>query len=308
MISIGAFSLPGLLLNAITHGYFFKHLFLYTATQIIFDTSVLSFFVYILPLILFGILAIGFIVNYIGWDSCKTPEKTFILLYFCLSCCSLVLLFKAGSSGFYLIEFTAVCILAGGAGGKLLLEKIGHYIPNYRMYAQNTLLVFLALSMIYPWFTGNTPYLVIALNYNKLLSHIFDREKEVFTRVKNTPGRVLSEDISYLVLCNKNPEWNPFMITQLSERDIISDEIIRREIRNKKFDFIIFDTAVIPKNGKISFSIPQTQRFTAGIIQDILNNYMIVPDRSYVPSLPNKFIGMVTILYPRSNQYEERTN
>lgn len=228
----------------------------------------------------------------------SNPTRKILLIYFILNIILLGLIFKAGSSIFYLVEFTVSAILIGGVGTCSLIKKL----KNCSAKSLPFLLfipVLLFLSLTLPWFdkSSSSPHMGTLLDYKKLLSVLYSEDMEIFERMKNTQGRILSEDISYLLLCGKDPEWNPFITAQLHKGGIVSDELIRREIRQKKFSCIFLSFYLAPINGRVNLSGSHVERFTKDTFQDILKNYKIVPDKSYTKI--TNFSEPKTFLYPR---------
>ncbi len=285
--------IPGLILQLATGGYFLKHLISYTTTG--FSFSGISVLHRLLPLLFFSLMSLFFIVTFFK-DKKTDPIKRFLSIYFVLNILLLGLIFKEGSSILYLIEFTASVILIGSAGTFILVKKLRIHHTDQLLFA---IPIILFLSIALPWFdkSSNSIQINTLLHYKELLSNIYSEDMEIFERIKNTQGRILSEDISYLLLCGKNPEWNPFMTAQLHKSGTVSDELIRKEIRQKRFSSVFLSFYLNPVNGKVTMSGEHTERFTRGVFQDILKNYKIIPNKSYTKT--TRFGKPKTFLYPR---------
>ncbi len=287
--------IPAIVLNMVSNGYFLRHIFSYTITGLKLK-GVASYIIRLAPLALFFALAVYFSGMYLVRKVERTIDRTFMVIYFWIAFCSLGLLFKEGASDLYMLEFTALCIVAGALGADIIFLRASRKLFVYVCVAIQTILL---ASFILPWVSGKNSYMKVTLNYDMLLSRLFVRENKVVSLVKNTQGRVLCEDISYPVLCGKNPEWVPFIFKQLHEKGILNDELIRRDIRAKKFDLIIFETPLVPVNGQIELKSPHIDRFTTATIQDILRNYYIIPEKSYIPAVADRMVESKTVLYPR---------
>lgn len=282
--------IPGLILQVITRGQFLIHILTYTMAGV----SMPDFGLHVKPFVpycIWWVLSIAYGIRYTRHLSDVEFTHSAVLLYGASTAASLLLLFKEGASNLYFIELMAI----SAALGAIALYNITQSPSTAQISVAGLMMCFALI----PWVFGPLPHFKVCADYSSYLAALKQREREIFRRVRAAQGPVLCENISYPVLCGKDPQWIPFMIKQLAERGLIPDHEICNKIRAQQFELIVLETKLKETDGRVIVSPVQMTQLTSGIMQAIASNYKIEQNLSYVPPQVNRYVRQKTVFYRR---------
>lgn len=238
------------LINLYARGEFYRHNFLYNMNIFIFK-QLAKYYTWFLQnhaiLILFSLI-------FLFLPPAEKKHYVF-LIYFIISAVVALSVGKIGANMNYFFETIMVsCILTG-----LTIQRLKEIIRDEKMYEiflNCALLVQLVLFLHMPFLTEPTATKTDLKNAQAL-----------FEVVRNTDGKVISEDTGVLVMNNKPVLFMPFEFTQLANQKIWDQTGFINDIKDRQFSLII-----------LSFDVHcqiDEERLTPEMAEAIRENYYI---------------------------------
>lgn len=256
------YAISGLLLfwlaNYLTGGQFYFH----TMTSNGWPFSITKMIYEYVMTIQIHLVLIGFALAFCLITVIRREYNLFVT-YFTFSTLLAVTVGKIGGSAIsYMLEPIALsCILFG-----VFFERMEQKIKKNELA---TILVFTLLILQLVSF-AHAPYVADSVFSGSTTPTMEDRiiGQEVSAYMKNTSGKVLSEDAGFVVINDKDLLVDPVLVTQLHRVGLFDQSEILNDIQNGDFSLILlkFDVKEVEHYG----------HFTDEMIEGIRNNYYLV--------------------------------
>jgi hypothetical protein len=228
-----AYALPlaaafGLLVLA-THGAAYRHLVPYTAAAEYepgrMAESYLQFAVIAAPLLLLVAGALAVAPKAFASGTGRT-----LLVYFGLNLLALATIAKSGAAQNYFLELWAATLLLAGFAGRALLERV----PRLAPWSSAFLLVAAAVaSLAYPSLQRLPQALRRPANAEEFV--------ELTRLVRETPGDVLSENLSLLVVNGRRVLLEPFGVLLIARQGLLQTDRLVRDCEAGRFPLVIVE-------------------------------------------------------------------
>jgi hypothetical protein len=217
------------LLVLATHGAAYRHLVPYTAAAEYepgrMAESYLQFAVIAAPLLLLVVGALAMAPR-----AFAAGTGRLLLVYFGMNLLALATIAKAGAAQNYLLELWAAALLLAGFAGVTLLERV----PRLAPWRWGFLLVAAAVaSLAYPSLHRLPQALRRPANAEEFVA---------LTRlVRETPGDVLSENLSLLVVNGRRVLLEPFGVLLIARQGLFDTDRLVRDCEAGRFPLVIVE-------------------------------------------------------------------
>lgn len=238
------------LINLYTKGEFYRHNFLYNMNIFIFKQMAKHYIWFLQN----HAIMILFSVIFLFLPDIQKNYSIFVI-YFISSALVAVSVGKIGANMNYFFETIMVSCILIGLAIKRLMEMIKDE-KIYDIFVNSALLVQLVLFLHMPFLTEPAATKTDLKNA-QVLSQV----------IRNTDGKIISEDASLLLMNNKPIIFMPFEFTQLANQKIWNQTRFINDIKNKQFSLII-----------LSFDVHcqiDEERLTPEMAEAIMENYYI---------------------------------
>jgi hypothetical protein len=219
--------------NIFTKGEFLRHLFSYNVVPFFWEYMIVWYRQFLLltaPILLFIWLGIMF-----AWREIWRRHAVF-LFYFLLTVLSLVTSAKSGANYNYLIEPYIVTLLFLAVAARALR----HHLVLSTKWTE----ISLVLALVLFFQTAGMTYLSSGyafLTPPTLSSYRFRIDAKINALVQQTPGDILSENMSVLVANRREVFYEPFQFFYLAWRQLWRSDKLLTDCRARRFKLIITD-------------------------------------------------------------------
>lgn len=259
-----------LLANHLTEGRFYFHtlasnLFPYTIFNLVFR-YVKTIQLHFILLSFAGAFALHAVIR---------RQSNIFVIYFVISAIIAITAGKVGASAIsYMLELIAVsCILFGfcfaGVQQQIRESELANTLVGVALIFQ--LVVF-----------AHVPYFADSIFRGSTTPTMTDRinGQKVSSYVKNTTGKVLSQDAGFVVLNNKELLVDLFLFTQLYRKDLVDQSELVSDIQNKEFSLILlkFDVKKAERSDCLTDEMLNAARNSYHLVETIGGNYIYEPN------------------------------
>lgn len=265
LLSIAGFAVPYLIINAITGFGMFNHTFSYTVNA--FHTMRMvegyrEIIGFTLPLWLAAIIGIA---------NPNGKFKTLIISYLVLSSLSIITYGAEGSDSNYFIELLFVLPIAAlmWIPSKDKTSEGDKTLFSYRWLVLLAIIFFCLAGRIM-----ESAEFASSQGLNKTI----DGGRQIDMFVKNCPGDVISEDLTFIARNNKEMLFLPYIMSLLSRKGKWDQSRFVEDLKNKRFNLLVlrfdvnnpYHTDRPGAYGKAGFD-----RFTVEMEMAIMENYNV---------------------------------
>jgi hypothetical protein len=242
------------ILNDITHGQFYIH----TVThQSHIDFSLRRTFLMFKEFFLFHEFLLTFAFSYALY-ALSSKKSSLFVFYFVIALITSIAAGKTGSGINYFIELIATsCVLFG-----FFVEEINQKLSRSQI-PQIFIATVLAIQFI------PNPHFFRTYTYTQDLKY----GEKISNYVKQSSGRILTEDAGFAVLNGRVPITQPFDVTQLSKNGLWDQSVLLNALRDKSISLSILTINLT----NIQYDdIKDTLSFTKEVIRELKKNYKLV--------------------------------
>jgi len=248
-----AVGVPMLILNGLTQGHYFNHVFFSPSTIRFYRVDL--FFGYWKSYLADAWMILPLVALALPWAFRRGPGRL-VWLYFALTLLSSSILGKVGSGDNYFIEINAIaCVLCG-----LAFAPAGSgVVRSWRGAAAHLLVLAVFLSGAAGGYN---------LSYARAAESNRKQEKdldELGPVIRNAPGEVLCENLGLLIANGREVVYEPFEFAQLTYLGRFDERIILRKIQNHDYGLMLLSTNI--------FRVAGTSRFTPAFIRFVKQFY-----------------------------------